>query len=711
MDRLKKEQVYIILWDWLLLRFKEHLDDRQDVVRTLRRLVHTPRDIVSLLSLSQTDASFPVFSTILWTFFRHVDGHPPSSHACIAAATPLLRNILQHRSLSRRLACCDMLRKLHRKQRMPDKCVHDLEPSILKILCRQPRHERAVFVTVKYFMQVQSTAVDPCNLLPCGGMAWVKAIEFLSLDHDRPTQLHPRLLAPLPSAYDIHHLVGLWSVDVQQYYAVLCANSRFQVLVGGRLLSCMEALSYLSKIPNDIGHIVVPGALIVLDSLHQGTVTTTDQRFDLWEFAWRILDRAAKGGHDFRPSAGRIWTIVARFPALSAGSCTNAIRSVLASTGPIPQEFFVPLLRVLPTEFVHKHGDAIATTVAAHCCKARDTFCWDVGCVDFCCQVNETQHSQFVLDHVDVFLDALGHVDPYVRIEARRLLPRIPDTMFQKALPLLKKKVADGDLACTLAVHALDDARRRNLAYALFDRIQNSADLYSDNGRPSMTLLAFSKLPLDVLRPRVHSIVHTTLSAAVGDAHVHVRDRLFLLSQMPSGVIDPDDALRIADTFWTESDHTLLVLRIVVKTHDLRVYDHFKHRCLGLLSQGIDVARSLAVSVLISLPCPALECLLDTLDMASIAPTDACKLLDATSPCFLLQKTDFIVGMCLSNMHVEACVDLLAKVPSLQPRHDIVTLAMTYHEKGVTWPALRTVLEKMHQHDLVDEMKFTGSFT
>ena len=101
-------------------------------------------------------------------------------------------------------------------------------------------------------MGLRSTAVDPCDLLPCGGMAWVKAIEFLSLDHDRPTQLYPRLLAPLPSVHDIHHVVGFWSVEVQQYYAILCANSKFQVFVGGRLLSCMEALSHLNKIPADL---------------------------------------------------------------------------------------------------------------------------------------------------------------------------------------------------------------------------------------------------------------------------------------------------------------------------------------------------------------------------------------------------------------------------------------------------------------------------
>lgn len=711
---MKRERVHGILWDWCLLRFRERPDERQDIVRTLHRLVSTPGDLISLLCLSNINTSLPVFSTILWSFYRHA--LEDDRVVVVEKALPVLQNILGHRSLSRRLLCCDMIRKLWRRGSIRACVVEALEDFVIGILRHHPRHERAVFVVTRYAMEVPSRCpIDPSFLLPCGGMAWVKAMEYIC--SQKHYQLSPRILGPLPSSHDTEHLVSLWPVDVQRFFVMIAKNSGFATLVGGRLLAVMSALSHLTKVPGEMGPIV-PEVLQVLETLHQPHVTT-DQKYDLWESAWRILERH----HPQECDAPRMWKVLATFPDLSASWCREQIRTVLGRTGNVPDEFIIPLLKVLPQAFMVHDAERIAFLVTKNCCGATNAlgqrFCWDVGCIDFCCAIDEKTHALFVKHHVPIFLEALGHVDARVRIRARRMLARVPDILFEASFLGLEAWIAQGDVSCTIAIQILSPERKRRFAPVLSRLVLENMNLYSDDGRPSIALVTFSGLPADVLRPKVEEVIRKLTDSEGGSTlptiwDARIEDRLFLLGQMPAGVIARADAVRVADEYWNGATRKLAV-RIVYNTKNAWVYDHFKHRCFELIVQGAgdDDVKHLALYVLTTLPCPALERLLSLHwgEMKGVSPTYTCKILELTSLEFLLSKADFIVNLCLDNLYLECCLDLLAKVPCLgRYCEKIVALAAKYEEEGVKWSSLRVVLKKIGEHDMVDEVLFTRAF-
>lgn len=711
MKQEKRECVHKVLWDWCLLWFREHPEDRQDVVRTLHRLVSTQKDLLCLLSLSKVDASFQVFSTVLWAFYRHTRAIGFVEHAL-----PVLQYLLQHRSLSRRLLCCEMLRRLWKRGLVPRSIVDRFGHSIRSILRHHPRHEQAVFVVTKYVMEVPSPPIAPATLLPCGGMAWVKAIEYISkfAPHDH---LPARLLAPWPSSHDADDLVKRWPVEVQHFYVQAAAASGFEALVGGRLLSIMAVLSHLTKVPGLMGPII-PGVLRVLESVHAPFVTT-DQRYDLWESSWRILERHPPP-HCF---ASRLWKILSTCPDLSASWCKDQIRSVLGAIGAVPEEFVVPLLRVLPRQLVTTQSSAIARLLVKKCCALADDtgerFCWRIGCVDFCCAVDAETYQTFIQDHIEVYRQALMHVDARVRLRARHMLSRVPAALFEASVPLLSELISEGDVSCMIAIQNLCPERKRRFAPELQDLVLARTDLYSDDGRPSIALVTFAGLPRDILEPIAKQIIpriafsrcaRRSTPPTIWDARTE--DRLFLLGHLPTGILDPEAAAHLCDQYWT--GRTLaLALRILHNTKNVHVYNQFKYRCFGVVAWGDEHLKPLALSVLRGLPTPVLETLLATLDMTTVSPTYTCKLWELTSPAFLNERADALVQLCGDNIHLECCLDLLAAVSPSPLEHladKIVALAAQYEQEGIKWPSLRTVLRKIGDHERVDEMLFTKEF-
>lgn len=740
MDGQNVDRVYRVLWDWCVLRLKESKrrknSHRQELVRTLYRLASTPEHDLALLQLGADDPNFVVAATLIWAFHQRIlDAPPCQSRATITKAQSTLQTILRHPSTGRRLLCCEMLRRLARRNRVPAAMMDALDGHVVNILHEQPRRKESVWIVLRYLMQRPVTSLRPKveTFLPCGGLAWAKAIEYLCMLDVQDT-LTPRLLAPLPSSYDVDFLVGLWPLGVQKFYVDLIASCHMETLSGVCLLNIIEAISYCNKVPQHIGT-VVPNVLAALEGMDPSM--TTDYRFRVWDAGWQLMDKVALA--DIQEHFPRILSLMLRLPEISSCWSKDRIKSVLSKMYQHDPDAFLrdvqshtcAILDLLPDAMVREHVGTIIRRLRSRCCCLRPIagqhLCPEIGCVRLICRLREPAlkaHQDFVRDHVDVLVDSIASTQPdvNVRINSRQLLPYVPDEMFEACMPVLEDLILQGDVSSMLGLYGLPETRLRLLKYPLMNRVLGQMDIYSDNLRPSAALTIMGRLPDDVLQPVVESLVQRLTGPSGGSTlasiwDATIEDRLFVLKEMPAHVLSPEHVAYIASTFLDNDNKVVarqLAMEIVVKTASATICENKKDWCFAVMAHApTDHVRHLAFKMLRLLAPASLKELLETHDLHQAPIKYACALLETMDGTFLETKMDFILNLCAKYPHVDTCIDLLNKVPerTLWTHRDRILVIA--REQAFRWDALRHVLRVFSNRgvtlarEMLSEYRFT----
>lgn len=629
MHASKKERVHQILWDWGLDQFHgpgKCPEYRLEMARTLYRLAHSATHVRDLFTLMMVEDAVVVQSTLSWAAYDTLLSFPLATCRQLSSTIePQLARLLRHDG-KRNLLACEMILKLAQQGRLADSVLRALDEPMAAVLHdHHPCHHDAVLWVTQYFLLRRSPKIlKPRCMLPCGGLAWSSAIEYIAANHE-----HPPVgigMAPDPSEIPLEHLVDRWSVHVQTFF--IRASSAMSSMHGQQLLGVLEVLYYCHK-ARDQGQLdqIVPTILGILETLDH--TTPGDYRMRIWDAGWGLLESLGASAQVVQ-GLPRIMALLGRLPELSPHWSKDYIQKVLTHVVHLGgchgldmvndvNILGTSLLEVLPDDLVHRHMDTLVHKLkTGYECGARPHH--DLACVRFICRMTTAEqaaHRDFVASHVRTMTAfvSMDNPDTSLQTTARHLLSLIPEHMFDACVPELNHIIGTGDSAGMLALYHLPTARLRVLRQTILYRVLTLHDIYNDVA-PSPALLLMCHLPDDVLAPIVTRLIRPDrvewegrLLHLLSDPYHNAAKRLFILQHLPKSLFLPHHVHDIAAQWLghTELGKSHMILNIVLKTAAVSVCEEHKEWCMdALLQQPASALYRQAHRMLMMLPASSL---------------------------------------------------------------------------------------------------------
>lgn len=760
-----RQQVHNVLWDWAVLRVSQgsDTDERLELVRTLHRLASSAEHARALLTVWKTVSDVRVQTTLSWACFQFLSSKPvDQSQAIVQESLPLLRELLQDACLPRRLACCEMVSKLHNIGFVPENVLASLDAAVADILeaaydmsdtsnasvanvleeasCYPVRSDRAVEAVMRYFTLRPPTVAGPPvdRFLPCGGMAWRMAMEYLARRDAAAaatTTLTVMSLAPVPSSvYETRHVVGTLSHVAQTAFVTMAsaiplahANDN-----GPTLYLLMDALHYCFKAVDALP-CVVPQTIRVMDTM--GEQVAPEYSIHLWETGWGILETVMsypRSAARVAPYLPDIFGLLRRLPQAHTFWNRFRVRRVLSDAYEHCPEAFDKVdwasawmwpctLEVIPDKLLRQRMEYIVLNLVVHSCSlygngggnGSATTDTDMACLRLICRMNEAEqaiHSEFVASHAETLHKLLvaSESDLVLRFSVRDMLPVVPLTLFSACVPTVASMISADQTTTTglLAVCFLPSERLVAFQTPLFHRVFDKLDIYSDELQASLALGIMTRLPLDVLRPVALALVYdSSATAALSSVTaLALEDRLFVLRHLPcNAVLEPEDVKVLADLYLCHDRVVVsqLTMEVVVATRHAGVCEEYAGWSMDMLKTGPTThVRALAHKMLLCMSGPVLLKALQTHGLADVQGYFVCKLLDRLDSTFLPPFLRDILRVCDGNKYAQLPMELLARMPlATLYEHQQQVLAVLENRSrrcgGMRWDASRKVLRAL----------------
>jgi hypothetical protein len=751
MNGEERQRVYNVLWDWTVLQLTAGcatVDDRLEWVRTLYRLASADHHIMALLRVWTKERDSRVQTTLSWACYQFLSRVPcETSHRILKQALPLLEQLLQDPSQPKRLLCCEMLRKLNVIGFVPDDVLTALDPFVAGVLGDySARCEKAVDAVLRYFLarppappfasssSSSSVTIPIDHFLPCGGLGWRTAIEYIARNCPRLPAVTAVAIAPVPSNVEMRHLVGTLSHQAQVAFVTMVATLDLSDENGPLLYTLLDALQYCQKAVHTLPE-VVPQTIHILNTM--GEQIGPEYHVRLWDAGWALLDTVVS---EARPAARvvqhlpNMLGLLRQMPA--AGPCWNRAkvrRTLAAAYEHSPHSFegldwsWAPTLEGIPDAVLRNRMDSIVFHLIVHSCTL-----WvhsqpqqpplpvqqgagqvgDMACLRLICRMDPAErerHHDFVQQHAEIVAQCIpaSDMDAALRRSIRDMLPLIPPSFFAACAPALTERIAAGHSSGLLAIYTLPPERLVFFTTALFRRVLAAFDIYSDELRPSLALITMARLPIEVLRPVVEYLVAPDDTdppdALRGIAMaMPVEDRLFVLRHLPvKSLLRSSHVEALASAFLRHESVVVaqLMMEIVVATQHTDVCDDYASWNMYLVKHGpTRHLRELAFKMLLCADGPVLLSELRDTNLQGVEGYFVCKLLDRLDEAVLSAFFADVLRVCGGNFYAQLPMELLARMPLttlLQKQRRVLDVIERRNQKGMRWDASRKVLQRL----------------
>ena len=689
MSDANSDQVFCVLWDWCVLQVqsrKKARTYRQDLVRTLYRLACCENHVKDLLKCSLLEHDSYVQATLSWACFQLLSTF--GRQRCRRATETLQSYVvalLDHPALSTRTLCCEMIQRLANLGYLSETLLCTLDPFVVRLLEKCRPQPETIEVVMRYLLyRKHDLTARPCvsTFLPCGGLAWKKAMEYLAIS-TAPSELDVKKVLPVSSHYELGQLVCMWPYDVQRFYLSILETNDTKHLEGVELLDAVEMLNYCRKVRDEL-HCVVP---MILQSLKRLNHTTSSEfRVRLWDTSWRVLGKVHSG--ELAKYFPDLLSLVNRLPHLSFYWSKDRIKDIFHGIYEVEPLLFANMnyldsciLEILPDNMLRVYMDRIVAYLQQHMCAFF--LPTEIECLKFICRmtfVELKKHKAFVTKHKKVLVQCVSaeQDDARLRLISRQLLYKLPDELFDACVPVLETLIGNGDVSGLLTMYNLSCCRLRVLRHAILDRVLVQRDIFSDHLHPSPALSLMSRLPDDVLTTVVERLVDPCTQGTTSSLplfELEVEDRLFVLKNLPPYLLSHLHVHTLATRYFMDDASTTparfrLMMEIITGTNNADVCETYKERALlssggaGEYHQDDTYMHHLADKMLLCLHPSSLASFLQELGiLRELCVRRACRLLDHLDNASLSMFTPDILFFCETNPDVNVCVEILGRLP------------------------------------------------
>lgn len=713
-----QQNVHGIFWNWCILQTQDTtkgIEYREEMVRTLYRLafdVQHARDVMKCLMMER-DLSIQMI--LSWACYQIL-----SSSTDLECAQDQLLDLLNHPCVSVRLLTCETIQRLARGRQdiFSNELLQRFDIAILQLLNNLPRQQECIEIVMRYFVLRRKDLVPRPPLttfLPCGGLAWKLSIEYLANIMAEPVHVDTFFIAPQPSAYDIGHLVGSWSSRVQSFYLHFLVNSSTDRKQGLYMLDALEVLNYCRKAKRELGR-AVPKTLGFLENINEAA-SSSECRVRIWDTCWRLLEKVSPS--ELALYTPRIMTLLTRrLPELNFYWNKCRIKHVLSEIYHVDATVFTStmntygtyMLEILPDEMIHCDMDVLVTLFSETTCNAAKNHEATIDCLKFICRMSyeeRVKHKSFIDEHQNIVRQCISSDQPnaMLRLGSRRLLPLLPDELFETCIPQLNSLVSAGDTCGLLTMYNLSSARVRIFRKSILYRVFSELDIFSDGvnpSQPSVALSIMSRLPDDVLIVLVERLVYPdsviyedVLLPLLVDAEEFVEERLFVLKNLPPELISTQHVKDLADAFLMDERPRVcrFMMEIITMTLCERVCETYKHQALQIMTTSTDKYLAYqAQKMLLCLQMPSMVSLLKEFGMQRLCVYRACALMERMDTKSLGLFAEDIVVFCETYPDMERCLNLLGRLlwEDLWMYKDRILILLT--EQMSHWNGARHIL-------------------
>lgn len=684
-----QQKVHGIFWNWCLLQTQDttkSVEFREEIVRTLYRLAFDTHHAVELMKCLMIERDASIQSTLSWACYQLLSSFPDMS----VQIQDHLLELLNHPCVSVRLLTCETIRRLVSARGRQDEFVcQRFDEPISQLLNNLPKQQQCIEIVMRYFvLRRQGFVPRPplTTFLPCGGVAWKLCIEYLANTATEPVHVDACYIAPRASAYDIGHLVASWSSHVQSFYLQLLSNASTERLEGVHLVDTLEVLNYSRKAKRELG-CVVPKTLGFLENINEASFSS-DCRVRIWDACWRLLEKVSPS--DLVLHIPRLMTLLtSRLPELGFYWSKCRIKRVLSDIYDVDASVFAGIkhtfgtymLEILPDDMIHCDMDNLVTLFSETTCNVAKNHEASMECLKFICRMSyeeRVKHKTFIDEHQEIVKLCISSDQPNatLRLGSRRLLPLLPDELFETCIPQLDSLVTSGDLCGLLTMYDLSSARVRIFRKSIVYRVFTELDVYSDSSNrshPSPALSIMSRLPDDVLTMIIELLVYPesvhyedVLLRLLVDPEEYVEERLFVLKHLPPDLISMQHVQDLADAFFMDSRPRVCryMMEIITMTLCEPVCERYKHRALQLMTTSTDKYLAYqAQKMLLCLKLPSMVSLVKQFGLQRLCVGRVCDLLERMNSKSLGLFAEDIVVLCETHPDMEACLELLGRLP------------------------------------------------
>lgn len=735
------EKVHDVLWDWAVLRLQEPFPrrTRQELARTMYRIGSTPDHARAMLRLAVAEADIDVVVSLTWGCFRTLSSM--NRMLCHEAMLDMgIPQALGTRCPSLRLLLSDMVVRMLSRGLIPGRLLEEVDGAMIQMLDHTAfKRNETIDVVLRYLMfrlkepgPLVVKATLPVNaFLPCGGLAWVKAIEYLAAV--APSVPDFRCVVPQRSEHGIYHLTATWHQDVCRTFVRLYAASDTTTLGGPDLAATFDVLTNCSTLARDELWRAVPGVLGTLESI--GHAMSAEDRYRVWDQGWRVLECVPPS--DLQAYVPRLLSLVERVPVAGLLSWSKTrIRSTLTNVDLARKLAYhdvdvmasPTVMEILPDDVVRRYMSDLVADLEAHSCyiyAGHKPYGFDLSCLRLLCRMTAddvARHHAFVVHHVAVLTQCIAtwQPDPRLKVGARNMLGKLPDILVDGVMDTLVEIVEEGDGPGMLAMSsAMAPRQLRPLARSVIRRVFDQTDVYKVlDVEPSDVLLLLARLPEDILCPLVDQLV---AGRAIQFEDMRLRsfdrkDRLYVLNHLPPHMVTPDHATALAlatlgspvefpavpavpHNTGDDGDGvvTLLFMELMVRGQQRRVCELYASWIATMLTNGL--TRSLryeAHKMLLLLDADTVASVLVAVDVRRLYPRHACLVLSKLRGHLIEPFADAMLNMAESYPYLDAAFMLLGRLPSLTIlRHKNRVLRLIEAKDGPRWDGTRYLLRTL----------------
>ena len=649
--KMDKALVHRCIFNWSLCKVRSDAgtEYRQELVHTLSRICFSKFHVEELFKLALIEKDPSVLMTMAASTFLHFELSKNGER--------FLEEMLRHTSIDHRLCAVELTYGLLRHKRLSPEVLAGLDGPIAGILRAQISREDTHVIS-RYFLErgtSTSERLDVSSLLPAAGLDWASAVEYLFSEHVLcDTTLTVDVLAPLPSEYALHHLVGLLPELVQQAFLRFVI---FEKIHGNTLLTILRVVLQCDK--SDRSE-MVPYLLHTMENLDHRT--SSEDRYLLWDVSWEILGKVP--APTLVKYLDPLWDLIGRLPEFTLSWSKCRIKKMFTNIyRDFPHAFFgidtsgTCTVEILPDLFVENHMDTLVQTLECGI-HHHPPQCLDLARIKLINKMNLYQlkmHHAFVEKHLHVLIRGLGDPEIIVRVAFRNVLPDVPDIYFTALVPFLESIVTTGDQAGMMILTRCSSSRLRVLRDPIIHRVLTLGDLGEDLILASPALLLFERLPDDILVGIVDRLVFSKDADTAATLFIlkHMPGHLFTTKHMETLAVHlSDERPKVRDLF----------VDVLLKSKNAEACTILAPKCAELLlyTSRKNLQHKM-IQILLFVDSPVLSDIVYPMK-DKIHPRHLCILLRKVDPKNLEQFSDNILNICDQNMYLDQAVYLLGRL-------------------------------------------------
>jgi hypothetical protein len=645
---MDKARVHEILFNWALSKFRSEQkhEYRQDLVHTLSRICFSKFQVEEIFKLAIFEKDPSVLTTIAAAVFLHFELSTTGAF--------FLEEMLRHASIDHRLCAVEIAYALLKHNRLSPQDLAGLDRPISAILRAQNSREDTHVIS-RYFLErgaLTAERLDVVDLLPAAGLDWASAVEYI-FSHDSTITVD--VIAPLPSEYALHHLVGLLPETAQKAFLKFVTSQKIH---GHTLLTMLRVILECNRIDRSE---VVPFLLDIMENLDHHT--DSQDRYLLWDVSWEILGKVPT------PTLVKyidpLWQLIGRLPEFTVSWSKSRIKKMFTTIyNDFPHAFFgidtsgTCTVEILPDLFVEHHMDTLVQTLECGI-HHHPPQCLDLARIKLICKMNVYQlkmHHALVEKHLHLLIRGLGDPEIIVRVAFRNVLPDIPDIYFNALVPFLESVVTTGDQAGMMMLTRCSSSRLRVLRDSIIHRVLTLGDLGEDLILASPALLLLERLPDDVLVQIVDRLVVFSKDADTAAS-------LFILKHVPGHLLTAKHMQALAVHLLDEKPKVRdLFVDVLLKSKNVEACTILSDKCaLLMIHTSRKSLQHKLIQILLFVDSPVLSNIVYSI-REKLHPRHFCILLRKVDQKSLDIFSENILGICEQHVYLDQAVYLLGRL-------------------------------------------------